>query len=286
MIATEIRIAARFPLTKVVILIVAIIVLSILLGATLPIKSDWSGVYRPATLNLISGTSPYSIDNYVAPPWLLIPLIPLAVLPERIGRVLVFGLNIAMLAYLAHKNGASLTSIIAILVSYPVIYGLIYGQLDWLIMMGLVLPPWLGLILLMVKPQIGIGVAVYLAYSIWENSGVKKLLATFLPLFSLVLVCYLIFGLTFFTKASLVICPTNTSLWPRSIPIGLAILTIAIRKREKWLSMSASPFLSPYMPIHTWAVTFVGASNDRLLPIMLSVSSWFVWALGGGAVNG
>jgi hypothetical protein len=167
-----------------------------------------------------------------------------------------------------------------------VVYGLIYAQIDWLAMLGILLPPWLGIILLMAKPQIGIGVALFLGYEAWAEGGIRKLVSVFLPLVCITIVCYIAFGSDLFTKSSLVFTATNTSLWPRSLPIGLVILVAAIRRRKKFFSLTASPFLSPYLSVHSWASAIVGLSDDPLFPILISVSTWIVWALGGGAVNG
>jgi hypothetical protein len=222
----------------------------------------------------------------VAPPWLLVPLLPIAILPERIGRVIIFVASIVSYAYIAKKYGANLFDVVAIIVSYPVVYGLIYGQIDWLVMFGLVVPPWLAVILLMAKPQIGIGVTVFIAYEAWKAGGARKLAITFAPLVVLVAISFAAFGTAMFTKSSIVLTPTNTSLWPRSIPIGLVILLEALKRKEKVKAMMASPFLSPYMPAHSWVAAIVGLSGNSLYTIVASVTSWLVWVLGGGAVNG
>jgi hypothetical protein len=271
---------------KIIALIGGVLFVSLALSGILPRASDWTGVYQPAAINLITGKSPYAIQYYVAPPWVLIPLIPLAILPGQIGRIVIFWLSIAAFAFLARKNGANLLTVVALLVSYPVVYGLIYAQIDWLAMLGILLPPWLGIILLMAKPQIGIGVALFLGYEAWAEGGIRKLVSVFLPLVCITIVCYIAFGSDLFTKSSLVFTATNTSLWPRSLPIGLVILVAAIRRRKKFFSLTASPFLSPYLSVHSWASAIVGLSDDPLFPILISVSTWIVWALGGGAVNG
>lgn len=276
---------SRFS-AKVFVLLAGIAIVSFTLLSVLPQRSDWSAVYRPASLNLIAGKSPYDIPYYVAPPWLLIPLVPLAIAPERVGRLAIFWLSLASYAYLAKRNRASLLSMVALILSYPVIYGLIYGQVDCLVILGLVLPPWLGLILLMAKPQLGIGVAIFIGFEAWAKGGVRRLISTSVPIVAVAIVSFLAFGPNLFEKASLVLAPTNTSLWPRSLPIGLVVLVSSLRHKAKWRALAASPFLSPYMPVHSWASAIVGLSDDRLYPTLISIGSWIVWALGGGAVNG
>jgi hypothetical protein len=282
---TKVQLSAP-NLIRVSVVAVGLVVASLALAKILPQETDWTATYRPAALALISAQSPYQITNYVAPPWILIPLVPIAVLPPRLGQILIFWLSIVAFAILMRKNGARLLSVLALIVSYPVIYGLIYGQIDWLVMLGLLFPPWLGIVLLMGKPQIGIGVALYLGYEAWIEGRIKKLILLFLPLAGLALISYLLFGPDALTKSRLYLGWSNTSLWPRSIPIGLVVLVAAIRQKRKFVSLTASPFLSPYVPVHSWASVMVGLSNDPWYPILISICTWVIWALGGGAVNG
>jgi hypothetical protein len=271
---------------KLVVLITGVVAVSVFLVVAIPPQwSDWSYTLRPAALALLAGHSPYSVATYIAPPWLLIPLLPLAILPAWLGQVLIFWLTLAAYAFLARTNGARALAIIALLVSYPVVYGLIYSQIDWLVMLGLVLPPWIGLPLLMTKPQVGIGAALFLGYQAWSTGGLKKLVLIFLPLAVLVLVSFALFGPDVFTRPGTVNAPANTSLWPRAIPIGLVLVVAAIRRRSKFFSLTASPFLSPYVAVHSWATVIVGLSDDPWFPLLISAGSWVVFALGGGATN-
>lgn len=271
---------------KVAVLLAGVVVVSFVL-ATLPWRySDWSYTLRPAALALLSGQSPYTVATYVSPPWILLPLIPIAILPAQLGQVVVFWLTLATYATLARANGARPWSVVALLISYPVVYSLAYCQNDWLVLLGLVLPPWLGLLLLMAKPQIGIGVAFFLGYQAWSTGGLRKLVLLFLPLTILVLIAFALFGPALFTRPSTVNSLANTSLWPRAIPIGLVLLVAALRRKSKFRSLVASPFLSPYVPIHSWAAVIIGLSDDPWYPLLISAGSWVVFALGGGAVNG
>ena len=42
----------------------------------LPPAIDWHGVFRPATLALLAGESPYGVEGFYSPPWTLLPLLP------------------------------------------------------------------------------------------------------------------------------------------------------------------------------------------------------------------
>jgi hypothetical protein len=44
----------------------------------------------------------------------------------------------------------------------------------------------------------------------------------------------------------------NASLWPTSIPVGLALTVAALRTRKIGYAMAAGPCLSPYVLLHSW----------------------------------
>jgi len=55
--------------------------------------------------------------------------------------------------------------------------------------------------------------------------------------------------------------------WPASIPVGLALLIAAIRKRKIEYAMGASPCLSPHVILHSWvgALLAVVSSTPELI---------------------
>lgn len=72
----------------------------------LPEGVDWSWVVRPGCLALLRGESPYETVAYFGfPPWALLPFIPLALLPEAVGRGIVFALGLGGFAFSIWKLG-------------------------------------------------------------------------------------------------------------------------------------------------------------------------------------
>src|SRR5574342_225013 len=127
------------------ILIVAVGILTILLiiimSVYLPPAVDWHGSFRPATLELIHGRTPYSAYGFYHAPWGLIPLIPLVLLPESIGRAILVVCALVSYAFVARRLGAKPVAIVALLLSPPVFHELLNGNLDWLAVLGFVMPP-------------------------------------------------------------------------------------------------------------------------------------------------
>src|SRR5438093_809696 len=131
----QLRIYAANNTTKVVsiTLFVAIIVSVVALGSVfLPMGIDWHNVFRPAALNVLAGKSPFDVQGFYAAPWAILPLLPIAVLPENVSRAVLFMLGLASFGYSAYRLGAKPVAMIAFLLSPPVLHCLLNSNIDWL----------------------------------------------------------------------------------------------------------------------------------------------------------
>lgn len=177
------------------------LILSTLLGIAaanfIPEQIDWVRTYRPAARELLALRSPYDISTFYNPPWILIPLLPIALLPDKVGNGFLFVISLWALIYSIIKMGAKPLSLIAFLLSFPVVFLLLFGQIDWMILIGLTLPPQIGLIFIFTKPQIAIPYAVFILIQTWRNKGFLHVVKIFFPISMMVLLSLLIFGLWF-----------------------------------------------------------------------------------------
>ncbi len=243
---------------KTAIVAITATALVIVMSATLPTAVDWHGAFRPAALEILHGRTPYTASGFFNPPWTAVLLIPFAILPEHIGRAVLVIVALATYAYVGHKLGGNKVTIPLLLVSPPVLHGILNGNLDWLAALGAVLPPWIGLFFLMIKPQVGLAVGVYFLFVAWREGGIVKVIKTFAPSGLALAVSVAIFGPWFLAIPPISEIPLNASFWPLSLPIGLAWIVAAIRKTEIRYSLIASPFLSPYMLLHSWVGALLG----------------------------
>lgn len=257
---------------RALILIGAALALSFLAAPYLPPAVDWSTAFRPATLTLLSGHNPYDNPLMIHAPWGMIPLIPLALLPESVGRVMLVFCGLASYAYVAHKLGAKPVAIAFLLVSPPALHVLLNGNLDWLAALGFVTPPPIGLFFISIKPQMGIAVAPFWLVQAWRQGGWKQVMVTFAPFTIVLVLSFLLFGLWPLGSSRTANYWWNASLWPMSIPVGLALFVTAIRKQRIEYAMAASPCLSPYVLLHSW----IGA----LLAVVASVPETIAAVLG------
>lgn len=263
--------------TILVVLVFAL--LTGLLARFLPPAVDWRGAFRPAALEILHGRSPYNAEGFFNPPWTAILLIPFAVLPENVGRAVLVLVALAVYAYVAHKLGANKLTIGLLLLSPPCLHGILNGNIDWLAVLGVVLPAWLGLFFLAIKPQVGMIVVLFLFFSEWRKGGPIRVLKTFLPVGLASVLSILIFGPWFLDIPAVEEIVINASLLPLALPIGLALTVAAIRKNEIRYSMIASPMLSPYLLLHSWIGAFLALAPKPYEAAAAVIGMWIVVAL-------
>jgi hypothetical protein len=243
-----------------------------------PPAIDWSTTYRPAIIRIISGEGLFESNgeptNYNYPPWAIIPLIPLALLPEEVGRVALIFLSILAFLYTAKKLGGTVISIALLLLSPPVIHGLLNGNIDWLVTLGFVLPPQIGLFFVLLKPQIGVALAIYWLVDTWKFQGLKAAIKVFSPFAIVFLISIAVWGFWPLSFTPALDFWWNASFWPYSIPFGIVFLYLAIQRRQKEFSFAASPLLSPYILFHSWVGALLALITKPKAMIIAFVSLW------------
>jgi hypothetical protein len=253
--------------------------LSFLLAPFIPPAVDWTTSFRPATLTLLSGVSPYGRVYIIHAPWGLLMLAPLAVLPEAVGRVMLFFCGIAAYAFVAYRLGGRLISIIFLLISPPVMHLLLNGNIDWLAILGFVIPPQFGLFFISIKPQVGIAVAPFWLIEAWREGGWKQVMKTFAPFTIVLLLSFAIFGLWPAGAETVIKVYFNASLWPLSIPVGLALFVTAIRKQNIKYAIAASPCLSPYVLFYSWSGVLLAIISSIPETIAAVIGLWILVAI-------
>lgn len=274
------RVLKKHFTKKFPILIVTIVVLVVLYLAVeyLPYGVDWNETYRPAALLLAKAKSPFGVEIFYAAPWILIPFIPIAWLPLEIGRAVIFVIGICVFAYTAYRLGAKPISMAAFLVSPPVVHCLINSNIEWLALLGVVLPPQIGLLLISAKPQIGVGIAVFWFVEAFRKGGFRQVVRVFWPVTLAFLISFALFGLwpLRFRDTLVLTRAYNASLWPASLPVGLGLLAAAIRKRDIKFSMAASPCLSPYVLLHAWVGALASILAQPVETLAAVIGLWIL----------
>lgn len=239
---------------------------------------DWKETYYPATRAVLEGINPYrAVPTFRNLPWTLIPLLPFAVFPERVGGVLYFIATLALYALAAVRLEAARVALIAFLLSPPVVYGMRMLNTDALGLMGFILPPQIGLFFVLIKPQMGIAMIPFWMVETWREGGWASLLRVFLPATLATVISLAVFGSSSIGRSDDLLQSTwNASLWPWAFPIGFALTILSIRNRRKDQAMAASPFLSPYLAYHSWVSVLAGLIRHNLELVLAVIGMWLV----------
>jgi hypothetical protein len=209
---------------------------------------DWRLTFYPATRLLLSGQNPYLVTTLHNPAWALIPLIPMALFGEKMGGAILFFVSVSVYALVARRFG----KFWLFLLSPIVIYALVFGNIDWLVLLGLLFPPSIGMFFVVMKPQMGIGIVLWWAWKAWKE---KSLVKTFTPIVVALLATFMVYGNWLSGRTDDVINASwNMSIFPYSIPIGLYLIY-----KKKFIS--CSPFLSPYLMLGSWSVVLLELGN-------------------------
>lgn len=245
----------------------------------LPPSYDWTNVYRPAALALISRQSPYAVERFINPPWTLLPFLPLLIFPEAVGRAIIALITIVALSYIVHRLGGKPISMLFFLLSPPVIQMIQDGNVDWLAALGFIMPPQIGLFFVVIKPQIGIAVAIFWLIEIWRKFGFKGVIRVFAPAAVLTILSLVVFGLWPLKVDNAFGWGGNASLWPISIPVGLGLLVGSIQKQKIDYAIAASPCLSPYVLLHSWIGPLLAIIRNIPVTIVVVIGMWILVAI-------
>lgn len=264
--------------------IVLLTVIFLKLYPFVPEGKDWANFYRPAIIMMFSGRSPYEIPfNYA--PWAMLPLAPLALLPTRVGSTILVIASPFIFGIITYKLGAKPLTILFFAFSSPVIHSAFNINVEWMPALGLLMPPQFGLFFVLIKPQVGIGVAIYWLFEAWQKGRIKGVIRIYWPVTLAYLISFALYGFWPFTAAKMTFeyakhPLANASIFPFGVPFGIAILLYAIYKKLQTLSVSASPLLSPFVTMQSWSSLLLGLVNYPALSISACIVSWIITAWG------
>ena len=243
---------------------------------------DWHETFFPAVHKALSGENPYSVPTFRNAPWTILFLAPFGLLPEDVGGVLYFMASLAGYAWVAYRLKARPVAFIAFLFSPPVVYGLRMLNVDILVLIGFVLPAPIGLFFVLIKPQMGIAMALYWLAEAWRDGGLKAIVRTFSPVGISLVLSFVLFGNWIAGRQSdLLGSFWNASLWPWALPVGLVLIGLSIRDRRGDFGMAASPFLSPYLAYHSWASVLVALLRYDFQLVIAVIGMWVAGIIHG-----
>lgn len=154
----------------------------------------------------------------------------------------------------------------------------IYGNIDWLVMIGLVVGGPLGILLATVKPQAG---ALAFVAEL-KDKKLKEIVRFLLPVALVVVISTIIYPnwLSHMFTIRGFGSHRSLSLFPYSVPLGLWALWHSWRKGDQLWGVFGTLCLSPYLYIHSLTpLLFLAADRHWKLGVFLNALTWIIVAL-------
>ena len=221
-------------------------------------------VFRAATQVALCGENPYNVSiqngytglfySFYNPPWIIPFLIPFTILPERYGLALLWCCTLIIYAYLVFNTKPTKQTILLVFTSAPMILDLYYGQINFLVWLGLLLPPPIGLLFLALKPQIGFGVMIYWIVCALKGGGWSGVARLIWPLVLILTISFAIYGFWPMCWQHVAVGEEQSRLWPYFLPLGLGLVVYALKQESHEHAILAMPFIAP----HIWTHSLVG----------------------------
>lgn len=245
------------------ILLAFIFMAAVYLASFLP-DADWHATYYPIGRSILTGAPLYENESFRYPPWTALILVPFAILPFNLSRGLAFVLSLLSIGFVSYRLGNNPRTTIFFLLSPTVIGSIIAANIESLLYPAIFLPPTWSLFGLLIKPQIGIGVALYIFITSLIERDIKKLIIALAPVTIGYLISIVVFPLFInrFLNSSNSFEVWNRSIFPYGIPFGLMFLWLAIRKKNMYYALAASPFFSPYLNFYSYMAVQIGLLNE------------------------
>ncbi|MGD8554993.1 MAG: hypothetical protein PVJ32_06105 [Anaerolineales bacterium] len=247
--------------------VVAAVLVVVFYLSPLEVGDDWETFYGAAR-RMLTGAQLYgekvTSAYYSNPPWVAAILAPFGLLPTRWGWSMLSAATILIVAALARRYLKCRIGLVLVLLSPPFLYTLLHGQIDGLVLGGVLLPTALWPLVGLTKPQVALALSL----------GVKRRewLAALLGIAASIALSLLLVGNWL---RDLIQQPTPfvqlthnlwLGIWPFQVPVGMGLCLLALERKDERYLIAASPFLWPY-----------AATSSMLGPWLAAVSGLRWW---------
>ena len=226
---------------------------------------DWYVVYYPA----LSSADPFTVWGYFNPPWLAWLMSPLGALSPGDSHVLWIVLMLLLTVRCVYSLGGGWFAVLLTILSPGYFVAIVNGQVDILVLLGLLLGSWL---LILIKPQVA-GLAI--AYDVIVERRIDWLSMAVAAVVGIIFVFFMARPESAGLRTAVSITP-----WPWGIPLGVGLFAFSVLRRDKWLSVIATFFFAPYLSASSMIVySAIGTARyGRLVAVLTFVG---MWAYGG-----
>lgn len=232
-------------------------------------QNDWKTFFSPIASNI---ANPNNVPGFVNPPWTSILLI-YGVLPLKYSNAINILINVTVLLFAIKKVNGGWIGILLTFTSPLFLDMARVNPIDWIPLLGFILPPAWGFPLMAIKPQT-LGASMLVK---WKMKKFK--FSILIPLIIITISSFLVWGNWFSHDAfTLINKPWNFSFWPLGIPIGLYLFYRAYKNEDEILAGVSTYFLIPYVaPYSMVCLLAIMSGRYKKYAFVLYVASyWFL----------
>ena len=224
--------------------------------------------------------NPYELPGYNNVPWPAVLVAPLALLPFEWSVLAQMVLYFVLLALLVYRFGGGWRVVLLVLTSSLAYDTALEINLEWIVVIGLLVPPVASGPFLLVKPQIALG--AWFGYR-WRDmlwGGVIVLVVMLLALLiwpgwpqgMLAAISNNILG-EWGNRVNIAL--SKLLPWPLTWAVGLALAWLAFRRRDVILGVLAWQFFVPYTTFYGIMPAFVLlAVRWPWAALIISLAAW------------
>lgn len=236
--------------------------------------------------------TPYEIGGFVNPPWVQLFMLPFTFLPFIWAVWAQMQLYFFVLVLLIRRHGGGTLAVLVVLTSAFALDTAVEINIEWMVVLGMLLPPPYGAPFLLSKPQIGLGYVV--------GYTPRQFVLWCLGVAGAVFVAWLLWGawwddlLMNYERSPVSLLLNNAPRLylglPLSIATGVVLMGVALWRRSSWLGALAWLFFVPYIATYSLMVPFalLAARFPRAallfsfgLWVAVVYVAWAVWGLIG-----
>lgn len=241
--------------------------------------TDWQNIFYPAVTSALKSGQPYSVTGFFNPPWVIPMLAPFVLLPAGWGASVFAVTGYFAFGFIAYKMGAKLPALIFFMLNPYTINHLLAPNAEWIAALGFILPPQIGLLFLMVKPQIGAFVAIFWFIEAWKRGYTREVIRVFWPITMIGILSLLVYPEWPLSMLQATSAWWNISFFPYGIPIGLVFMVTGISNKTMKYSIFAAPFLTPYFGRASIPTLILPLLSSNLHAFAALVGLWLIWLL-------
>lgn len=231
--------------------------------------TDWE-ILREAAIALLSGQNPYLVGSgellFFNPPWALIAVIPFVTLPLITGLLINAVISVIVLLFVARHLKLSLWEFFFIAISPMMLQSMIFGNIEWMPMLGLLFPAPLAMLFFVTKPQAALGWIILFLVRGWKIGRWKRVTVILVPTILVTAVSLTLWGLPPIPGTE---NPGQYSFFPISLLLGIPALIWALKNDDERIAGFVGPFMAPYVSFHGYIHALFALKGKWLILVVM-----------------